>query len=157
MLQFMRGVNCAEVLDLFCWGMDKLSKPTLRNLLAGYEEYAYQTHRDQLLCRLQRQQLIEREGRGSQAAFRITTIGRQQVGTLQPRASWDEPWDGAWRVLTFDLPEVRRMDRQRLWRALRTRKLGLLQRSVWIWPHDLRLILDEIIHAEGYPGMFLRL
>jgi len=47
--------------------------------------------------------------------------------------------------VTFDIPEVRRKDRQTLWRALRNRRLGLLQQSVWIWPHDIQPILNEII------------
>jgi len=56
--------------------------------------------------------------------------------------------------VTFDLPEVQRKDRKRLWRALRARGLGLLQRSVWIWPDELEPILNQIVHAEGVPECF---
>jgi DNA-binding transcriptional regulator PaaX len=37
---------------------------------------------------------------------------------------------------------------------LRSRNLGLLQRSVWIWPHDLTQILREIIQVKGLPENF---
>jgi phenylacetic acid degradation operon negative regulatory protein len=73
---------------------------------------------------------------------------------MQLQPLWDEPWDGLWRVVTFDVPESRRNDRKRLWQALRARKLGLLQRSVWVWPRNVESILNEIIHAQGIPECF---
>jgi DNA-binding transcriptional regulator PaaX len=41
-----------------------------------------------------------------------------------------------------------------LWQALRAHRLGLLQRSVWVWPHDVTPILREIIQVEGVPECF---
>jgi DNA-binding transcriptional regulator PaaX len=71
-----------------------------------------------------------------------------------PRTEWAKRWDGIWRVVTFDLPEVRHKERHRLSRALRGRQLGFLQRSVWVWPHDVQPILNEIIETEGVPECF---
>jgi phenylacetic acid degradation operon negative regulatory protein len=123
-------------------------------LLAGYEEYANRAHQKHLLTRLEHQRLIERAGRGSQAVYWITPAGRERVSAMQLQPLWDEPWDGLWRVVTFDVPESRRNDRKRLWQALRARKLGLLQRSVWVWPRNVESILNEIIHAQGIPECF---
>jgi phenylacetic acid degradation operon negative regulatory protein len=149
-----RRVDYAELLDLFVWGVDKLTRPTLHNLLAGYEEYAHRSDRRGWLKRLEEQKLVERTGRGKRAQFTITGVGRQRMSTLEPWDFWGRQWDRAWRVVTFDLPETRRHDRKLLWQALRARKLGLLQRSVWVWPHDVQAILAEIIKVEGLPECF---
>jgi phenylacetic acid degradation operon negative regulatory protein len=151
----MPRLDYAEVLDLFLWTMDKLTRPTLQNLLAGYEEYAHRPGNVHLFLRLEQQRLLERTGKdGKEPVYRITTDGIQRVRVTDPRVEWNRSWDGQWRVVVFDLPEVRRKDRHDLWRALRMRKLGLLQRSVWIWPHVLQPILEEIIQAEGIPECF---
>jgi phenylacetic acid degradation operon negative regulatory protein len=150
----MRGIDYAEVLVLFLWGMDKLTRPTFGNLLAGYEQFEHHAEIQELLHRLTRKGLVRRTGRGEKATFVITPTGRARVRQLEPRVSWEEPWDGLWRVVTFDLPESQRRSRYNLWRALRARRFGLLQRSVWVWPRDVTLILTEMIHAEGIPECF---
>jgi DNA-binding transcriptional regulator PaaX len=149
----MEHVDYGEVLDLFCALGEVLSRPTLHNLLGGYNEYTEQRRAERLIQRLQRQKLISRTGK-RRDAFTITADGHLRRRAPDPTAAWRRSWDGAWRVLTFDLPEVRRKDRKRLWQALRARKLGLLQRSVWIWPHELQPILREIMEVEGLPECF---
>ena len=124
----MTGIDYGHLLDLFCWGMDTLSRPTLRNLLAGYEEYQH-FNPDRLLQRLAREKLIVRTRRGNEAKFQITEAGRQRVGTVHPRAGWNRSWDGGWRMVVFDLPVAKKKERVQLWRALRDHKLGLLQQS----------------------------
>jgi phenylacetic acid degradation operon negative regulatory protein len=149
----MEHVDYGEILDLFCALGDVLSRPTLYRLLEGYDEYAEQQRAHRLIQRLQQQKLISRTGK-RRDAFTITADGHTRRPTPNPTAAWRRSWDGAWRVLTFDLPEVRRKDRKRLWQALRAHKLGLLQRSVWIWPHELQPILREIMEVEGLPECF---
>jgi len=144
----------AEILDLFCWGMETLTRPTLSNLLAGYEGYAHRGRTESLLERLQREELLRREGRGKHAKFTITAAGWLRVPQMDPVQSWNRPWDGAWRVLTFDLPVQQRREHKRLWEALRSYKLGLLQGSVWVWPHDLTSILGQMVKAQGVPECF---
>lgn len=143
-----------EILDLFLWAGEKLTQPTLRNLLAGYEESLYRQGRLPGIPALERRELISRTGRGVEAVFAITAAGRKRVVRPKPQDSWERSWDGSWRVIAFDLPMVQQRDRYRLWRALRARNIGLLQRSVWIWPHDIEPVLQEIIQAEGVPECF---
>jgi DNA-binding transcriptional regulator PaaX len=150
-----KSLIALEVLDLFVWGMDKLMQPTLHNLLAGYDEYAQYSQTAKLLERLRKQELLARHGHGKTACFTITAKGRARLpAALVAEESWQTKWDGGWRVLTFDLPMVRQRDRYPLWRAFRDRKLGLLQRSVWIWPRPLEAIVREILEAEGIPECF---
>jgi phenylacetic acid degradation operon negative regulatory protein len=107
-----------------------------------------------LLDRLRQQKLLEQMGRGRAAEFRITDLGRRRVRVHRPADQWGRPWDGKWRAFLFDLPVQRRRDRLVLWRALRDAKLGLLQRSVWIWPHEVEPFLMEVIEAHGIPECF---
>jgi DNA-binding transcriptional regulator PaaX len=108
----------------------------------------------QILQRLERRGLVERVGRGREAKFRITAAGRGFVPVSEPASHWNKPWDGKWRVFGYDLPESRRKDRVLLWRALRAHKLGWLQRSMWVWPHEVESLLQSIIEAEGIPECF---
>ena len=150
----MDRIQMDEVLDVFCWGLDKFMRPTLVNLLSGYEEYEHSSRSLRVTRHLERHKWISRTGRGKNATFAITADGRRQVAPLDVAGEWERPWDGCWRVVIFDLPEAQRRQRFVLWQALRARHLGLLQRSVWIWPHDLQSALQEIVHAEGVPDCF---
>jgi phenylacetic acid degradation operon negative regulatory protein len=98
--------------------------------------------------------LISRSGKKSATTFCVTAKGWERAQVCNPERSWNHSWDGAWRVVTFDVPETRRKERKLLWQALRSRKLGLLQRSVWVWPHDLTRILHEIVQVKGLPHNF---
>jgi len=142
------------MLDVFFWGLNMLTRPTLANLLTGYEEHSHRSGSMRLIERLRHEEWIAARGRGARARFTITEKGRQRVRVVEPQPHWGRGWDGYWRVVTFDLPETRRNDRKRLWQALRAHKLGLLQRSVWVWPHDVTPILHEIIKVEGVPECF---
>jgi DNA-binding transcriptional regulator PaaX len=144
----------AELLDVFGWGVDALSRHDCHSILAGLRACDTDRHAQQLLGRLERQRLIARQGRGRHATFRITTAGRQRVTVTVPTAHWDKPWDGKWRVFNYDLPETRRKDRIALCRALHACKFGLLQRSLWVWPHEAEAILRRIVDAQGIPECF---
>ena len=91
---------------------------------------------------------------GSNVEFTITVKGRQRCAHPDPTPAWDRDWDKRWRLVTFDIPEIRRKDRLTLWRELRDRRLGFLQQSVWIWPHDIEPLLQEVIQAKGIPECF---
>ena len=144
----------AELLDVFCWGVATVGRPLLTALLQGYAEEDHRCASVRLVQQLRQQKLIAARGRGARAEFSLTAQGRQRVRREDPEPHWQQAWDGAWRVVTFDLPETRRLDRKRLWQALRAHRFGFLQRSVWVWPHDVTRMLREIIKVEGVPECF---
>ncbi len=45
-------------------------------------------------------------------------------------------WDGKWRILIFDIPERRKMVREKIRYTLSSVGFVRLQDSVWIYPHD---------------------
>lgn len=142
------------LLECFFWGLETFSRRDCGLILAGFRHTAADHRLDKLLDRLREQGFVERRGRGADATFTITDRGRQRVRVADPHAHWNRPWDGKWRVFSFDLPVIRRRDRIVLWRALRDHKIGLLQRSVWVWPHEIESLLSKIIQAHGIPECF---
>lgn len=142
------------LLGFLCYGLEVMSRKDAGLILAGYRQTQSGREIDRLLEKLRHQRLLEKHGRGKKAEFRITDDGRQRMAVRDPAGDWDRQWDGKWRVLVYDVPEQRHGDRVNLWRALRAHKLGLIQRSVWIWPHDLTGILDEILDTKGIPDHF---
>jgi len=147
-------LNIERALAYLMWGVETLSRRDCGLILAGARVCSSEQRLAYLLARLEQRRLIERSGRGAQARFTITAEGRKRIAVTDPTRHWNEPWDGKWRVFNYDLPETRRTERILLWRALRDRKLGLLQRSMWVWPHDVEPMLCEIIQAQGIPECF---
>ncbi len=46
-------------------------------------------------------------------------------------------WDGYWRLIIFDVGEIKRHHRDYLRAILKQQNFGMLQKSVWITPHPL--------------------
>ncbi len=141
-------------LEFFLWGLEAFSRRDCGLILAGYRSCPREQELDRLLERWRQQRLVQQHGRGKTAHFSITDAGRKRLPVWEPERHWDLAWDGKWRVFSFDLPTSRRRDRSNLWRALRAAKFGLLQRSVWVWPHEVETILQDIIRARGIPECF---
>jgi DNA-binding transcriptional regulator PaaX len=150
----MKSEDIEGVLDALGWMLDKLSRPTLGNWLGGYAGYDGRDSARRVVARLQREELIVRGRHGRELKFTVTEKGRSRIAAGHPEHCWRQPWDGNWHALTFDVPEVRRKDRLAVWKALRARKIGFLQRSLWVWPHNLQAVVKEIIRVEGVPECF---
>ena len=68
----------------------------------------------------------------------LTSSGRSLIdGDLDPESAWNEPWDGKWRLLSFDLPRHADSQRRALREWLEKLRFGGLQGSVWITPRSL--------------------
>jgi DNA-binding transcriptional regulator PaaX len=123
-------------------------------VLIGVRETPSGRQLDRLLDRWRHQQVLHRTGRGAEARFRIADGVKDRIAGSDPAAGWNRRWDGKWRVFSFDMPESRRRDRLRVWRHLRAMRFGFLQRSVWVWPHDVEPLLREMVQADGIPECF---
>jgi len=125
-----------EFLCMLLWTCEALSRPTFRNLTESFEEWAYRNGFLRQVQRLEKQQFIERPpGQAGDRLHRLTEAGRlRALGGRDPEARWNRRWDGRWRLVLFDVPEVRTAARNRLRRYLRDRGFGYLQNSVWITP-----------------------
>ena len=57
----------------------------------------------------------------------------------------EQNWDGKWRLIVFDIQEITRKDRDFLRRQLKWIGFEELQKSVWIFPYEIREDLSEFI------------
>ncbi len=122
-------------------------------VLAGFRNLDSRRDPYRIFRRLEKDQCLAVAADESRFALRPEIVER--VRAVSPTAQWHRPWDGKWRLVTYDLPESRRRERILLWRALHARKLGLLQKSVWIWPHNVEALLWELVRTEGVPECFV--
>jgi phenylacetic acid degradation operon negative regulatory protein len=129
-----------EFLNLLLWSATKLTHPTFRNLTDSYEAWAYRTGLLRQVGQLEKNQLVERDSKSpGDRLYRLTELGRlQALGGRDPEVQWSRHWDGKWRLVLFDLPMDRHIQRGRLRRYLRARRFGYLQGSVWITPDPMR-------------------
>ena len=141
-------------LELLFGSLDLITRRDVGWILAGYKVCASDRQLRRLIDELKQQKLLEQMGRGPLAQFTITDLGRQRRRVFRPDQQWDQPWNGRWHAFLFDLPVSRHKERMVLWRALRDAKTGLLQRSVWIWPHEVEPLLRNIIQARSLPECF---
>ncbi len=147
-----------DFLNGMLWILSVASRPTMRNLMGGYESWAYSTGWERQLNALEESGHVESRAMGADPrnrVYRLSAKGRvAALGGRDPEACWARPWDGMWRMVLFDIPEERGTERWKLRRYLRSREFGYLQNSVWISPHPVELersILEKgKIHAESF-------
>lgn len=98
--------------------------------------------------RMQRTGFIEKIERRGEPYLRLTSAGKETIFHDFPLLSLQKKaWDRKWRVVIFDIQEKHRRVRDILRRKLRELGFGMVQKSVWISPHDfihdLREFLEE--------------
>lgn len=90
---------------------------------------------------------VKRDG---QIVYRLSRGGMIKIIEEIPLARFiKKPWDKKWRVVVFDIPEKEKVVREALRRKLVELGFGMLQRSVWITPHDLFEILNDFLTTYG--------
>lgn len=78
----------------------------------------------------------------------LTEKGKRSVSRFCERtAPWPKKWNGIWYVLFYDVPEKSRRYRDVLRSFLKRMRMGCLQRSVWITPHDVRPAYQDLADA----------
>lgn len=79
--------------------------------------------------------------------LRITSVGAGvEEGLVRAR---QKKWDGKWRVVFFDIPEVQRDIRDGLRSELKRLGFGLWQRSAWLTPFDIAKELSSYLRKQG--------
>lgn len=106
--------------------------------------------------RLKKEGLINFERKGNQIYISLTEKGKRKAGWLQIDAlkvKKPKRWDGKWRLVIFDISELKRIYREAFRGMLK--KLGFypLQKSVWVIPFECR---DEIELLRDFFGLSQR-
>lgn len=117
------------------WVAGTVLQPGWRSLDSSFESWAYGSGLMRQIQRLEAQAYLEskRDPDSGERLIRLTEKGRAacRAGS-DPEIRWDAEWDGKWRMVIFDVPEMDRAQRARIRRFLWKEGFGSLQQSVWI-------------------------
>jgi len=86
---------------------------------------------------------------------RITRQGRARLAAVLPEYLEERPWDGKIYLVTYDIPELQRDDREILRDHLKKIGCGMLQASVWLTPYNPRETLQDFIHKKNLEGLVI--
>lgn len=104
-------------------------------------------------ARLRREGLIEIQKNNHQIYIKLTPKGKKKAGIYQINdLSIKKPnkWDGKWRIVIFDIAELKRTQREAFRGKLKELGFLVIQKSVWIHPFSCR---DEITLLRDFFGM----
>jgi phenylacetic acid degradation operon negative regulatory protein len=144
-----------ELLWTLLWTCETIARPTFRNLTDSFEGWAYRNGFLRQLQRLEQRELLEVQSpKSGDRLYRLTDAGRlNALGGRNPEEKWKRRWDGRWRLVIFDVPESRRLTRDKLRKHLHMRTFGYLQNSVWITPdpvsEECALLAGGMVNVES--------
>ncbi|MBI3070024.1 MAG: CRISPR-associated endonuclease Cas2 [Candidatus Levybacteria bacterium] len=93
---------------------------------------------------------IEKIIKNNKAYFRLTSVGKERIKRDFPLFILQkEKWDGKWRVVVFDIEETNRNARDIFREKLKELGFGMLQKSVFITPHDVLVDFYEFVVYQG--------
>jgi len=75
----------------------------------------------------------------------ITKAGRKRLAGILPQYEAKRVWDGVLYLITYDIPEERKKDRDYLRGFLQDLGCGMLQHSVWITPYNPKRIIGDFV------------
>ena len=104
-----------------------------------------------VLAYMKHQQLLKLEPRSGNGLI-IAKRGRERLkATSLERLVVAPPqtWDSRWRLVMFDIPEVKRSNRRQFVGQLNILGFYQLQRSVWIHPFPCRNIVTRLATTYG--------
>src|SRR3989338_9889059 len=102
---------------------------------------------------LRKQGCINFEKKNNQTYIHLTEKGRKSAGWLQIDAleiKKPRKWDYKWRIVIFDIAQLKTLYREVFRGKLRNLGFCQLQKSVWICPFDCR---DEIELLKDFLGL----
>jgi len=101
---------------------------------------------------LKKQGLIKIEKRGKQIYIKLTKEGKKKAGRFQIDSleiKKPKRWDGKWRLVIFDISELKKIYRETFRGKLKELKFYPLQKSVWIHPFDCRAEIELLREFFG--------
>lgn len=85
----------------------------------------------------------------------ITAQGKKRLESILPIYLKSRPWDKHLYLISYDIPELKKVERNRLRRLLKTIGCGLLQESVWLTSYNPKIILEEFVTKNDLIGLVL--
>ncbi len=97
---------------------------------------------------------IEKVQKNGEIYLRLTTNGKKKIIRDFPLLFLtNKKWDDKWRVVIYDIAEVSRSIRENLRRKLQELGFGMIQKSVWVSPHDIVADFTEYLESKKLTDM----
>lgn len=146
----------SHAVDLALWTVIYLGEVGLPQPTSG-QVWRAQIAADHYLCQVNYDviknalKMARRNGwiktRRRNAPPEITKEGKRRLAGVIPQYDEKRTWDGRMHLVTYDIPEKRKVDRELLREYLRRIGCAMLQESVWITPYNpidlVRSFVDE--------------
>ncbi|MBU3926043.1 hypothetical protein KJ763_02655 [Patescibacteria group bacterium] len=124
----------------------------LPNLLQVFSLFGVKTARERYIIkrtieRLEKQKLINIYEKGDDMVIEITKNGNKKVLKYKINEMIlcrPKKWDKKWRIITFDIPETKKMARNALNAKLKKLEIYPLQKSLFICPFECQNEIDFI-------------
>jgi DNA-binding transcriptional regulator PaaX len=104
--------------------------------------------------------LVEVRHEGAQIHISLTNEGKKKAGYMQIddlKIQRPKKWDGKWRLVIFDINELKRGHREAFRGKLKELGFRLLQKSVWVHPFDCEAEIELLRSFFGLRENDLRL
>ena len=85
----------------------------------------------------------------------LTPKGQARIRSLLPSYKQSRHWDGHIYLITYDVPETRKQDREKLRNFIRGLGAGMLQESVWLMFKDPKKQLKIFIEEKDLSGVVI--
>lgn len=99
--------------------------------------------------------LIRRQKQGQRVCPEITKEGLRRLQAVVPRYDQKRVWDGKTYLVSYDIPESRKKDRETLREYVGRIGCGKLQDSVYITPYDPRDVVADFVDSRGLAGTII--
>jgi len=134
----------------------------LTNLLAGYKKWRNYPKKkvSDTFYNLRRQGLIEIQRKNHQIYIGLTEKGKEKAGWLQIDAlkiKKPKKWDGKWRMVIFDISQLKKLYREAFRGKLKELGFYPLQKSVWVHPFECQAEVELLRDFFGLSEKEIRL
>lgn len=119
------------------------------------EEINYQTLKKALARARQKGWLRKTSVKERGAWPEITAAGKKRLNLLIPQYDGKRVWDKRLYLVTYDVLETRKKDRELLREYLKRIGAALIQDSVWLTPYNPRVILREFVRERNLTGAII--
>lgn len=87
--------------------------------------------------------------------YKITALGEKRLKKILPRYEKDRPWDGKLYLITYDIPEDKKRERDYLRDYLKKLGCGRLQQSVWLTAYNPTKLISSYVGQRKLAGLVL--
>lgn len=134
----------------------------VKNLLSAkkqWQKYPNKKIKD-TFYNLRKRGLIEIKKQGKQIYIALTKEGKRRAGMFQIdnlKIKRPSKWDGKWRLVIFDISQLRKFHREAFRGKLKELGFYLLQKSIWINPFDCQAEIELLRDFFGLSENEIRL